>query len=351
MDEQGIPMVGILVGAISAAIGLFGLARTSVPLWITVTTVLAGVLVIAFFSARRHGWLPRDLGAIGAAFGGLVLLGSASAILATPASVAVWYITVITGGGVAAFVLAVADFQRIPSTDVASAVRAISVGVLLMIGGFLVAGFLLAIPQVLGVEFSPVADSAFQQLALGIAFVSTTIGFLLGTDRQLGYLDIERPDRRGLVWIVGGIVGVIGAAIVIGVIFTWFGIDGAEHELSRRAREEGAILLLVGMPLTLFVTAVGEEMLYRNGIQKYLTERFHSSIAIVLTSVMFAGAHVTAFSDVDIMALLASLSLIFVLSVLIGYIYERTRNVVIPILIHGCYNVFVYGIWYLDIVG
>lgn len=351
MAERVTATVGLLVGALAVALGIVAVAEAPLPSRLRWAMLLGGILGAAAFSARRHLVISRLPAAAIAGIGGIILLGAGALALVDPGNAAAWFGAASGLLGLAIGVLAVADGRRIPPEVVAARVRAVSVGVLLVLAGFLLAGVLVSIPSWLALDLSPVGESASEQLALGMGFVAVTIGFLLGTARGLGYLDVRAPDRRAVAWAVGGIVLVIGTALVLSLLYALIGVDGAEHQLSRRAREEGVAILLVGMPLTLLVTAVGEEVLYRNGIQKYLTEEFTPVVAIVLTSLLFAVAHLPALAAVGPAGITATLSIIFVLSIIIGTIYERTRNLLVPIVVHGCYNVFVFLLWYLDLAA
>lgn len=351
MDDRVVATIGLLVGGLAVAFGLVAVAGSR-PTPELAWAILVGSLVAAIaFSTRRHGLVGRSVAAILAGVAGVVLLGAGAVTLFQPVPVAFRYAVASGLFGLAIGTLAVASEREIPPERVAGGIRAVSVAVLLILGAFLIAAVLLTIPALIPGELSPIAESAGEQLALGLGFVAATVGFLLMTGRQLGYLDIAMPDRRAIGWAGGGIVVVIATAILMGLVYSLIGVEGAEHEMSRRAREQGAAVLLIGMPLTLLVTAVGEELLYRNGVQKYLTEQFAPMVAIVLTSILFAVAHLPALTAVGAAGLVATLSMIFVLSVIIGIIYERTGNVIVPIVVHGTYNVFVFLLWYVDLVG
>ncbi len=350
MAERGIATVGLIVGGLAAAVGIVAVGTGGISLPWAGAIFSGGILTTVGFSLTRHGVLSREAGTTLAALGSVLLLGSAVMILLDSPAGAVPYGIIAGIVGLAVLGLAIADISGTNPRSIASGIRAISVSVVLMLTGFIAAAMLLAIPELLPLNLTTVAASAYEQLALGIGFVVVTLGFLIVSGRQLGYLDIQWPDRRAMVWMATGIVLVIGSALGLGLIYSLLGIEGAEHELYDRARED-AFILLVGMPLTLVATAVGEEVLYRNGIQKYLTERFAPAIAVVVTSILFAVAHLSALVAAGATGLVATLSVIFVLSIIIGTIYEHIRNVLVPIAIHGSYNVFVFALWYLDLAG
>jgi membrane protease YdiL (CAAX protease family) len=76
-----------------------------------------------------------------------------------------------------------------------------------------------------------------------------------------------------------------------------------------------------------------EEYLFRGHIQTALVRLFGPRsiarvwLAILVTSVLFAGVHPAWMAP-----------LIFVLALCLGYAYERTGNLWVPIVIHACFN-------------
>lgn len=79
-----------------------------------------------------------------------------------------------------------------------------------------------------------------------------------------------------------------------------------------------------------------EEFLFRGLLQNWLKQKFHSAcLPIVLTSLIFALFHYTSAQGITNIELLASL---FLLSCLLGFIYERQRSLWASIGLHGFFN-------------
>ena len=88
--------------------------------------------------------------------------------------------------------------------------------------------------------------------------------------------------------------------------------------------------LIVAIFTAVVLAPLAEELLFRGLVQSMFRRYFnHPWWAILATSVLFAAVHYT--QPKDLLAL-------FVLSVVIGYNYERTGRLLSPILIHGLFN-------------
>ena len=355
MARSRVPTVGLLVAAFGLAVLLIVWSQGPVDGAVIAVMVgaVAAVTAVGTFSARRHGRIGPISGALVAAVAGIVLAisGLFLAIGETgtlPAAVVI--LTGLTSVGCAA-----AEMDMIRAATAITATQSLLYAAALGFGGLFVASLVAVTPRTMdaaGVITLPhLTTFALEQLGMGLGLAAAAVAFVVLSGRGLAYFDISQPNRRDLVWTVGGTALVVVAAIGIGLLYWSLGIEAAEHDLARRGAQEGAELLLIAIPLTVIATAVGEELLYRNGIQKYLTEHFQPAVAILATSIIFAVVHIPALIAPGIAALLATLAIIVALSIILGVAYERTQNVVVPILIHGIYNVFVFGIWYLELVA
>lgn len=96
--------------------------------------------------------------------------------------------------------------------------------------------------------------------------------------------------------------------------------------------------ILFGLTALTIITLVPftEEFLFRGLLQSWLKRKFHNtSIAILLSSFVFALFHYSHPQGVTNIELLSSL---FLLSCMLGYIYERQRSLWAPIGLHSFFN-------------
>lgn len=185
-------------------------------------------------------------------------------------------------------------------------------------------------------------------VALGAGTAMTVAGYLAWSSRSVEFLDVEPPSLRDLGVAAGGLVGLFAALYAISIAFQAFGVSTSEHTIS----ETGAAspeLYLVLVPLSILVVGPGEELLYRNVVQKALYDVAPRSVAVVTASAIFAGVHFSAYDTGDgRTALLATLAIVFALSLVLGAIYAYSENVVVPALVHGTYNAITFAAEYLD---
>ena len=203
-----------------------------------------------------------------------------------------------------------------------------------------------------GVAVSPSTGAVLSSLALGIGTGTVAWLYLEATDRGLGFIEVGWPGWRDAAVVVGGILVLLGLNVAIGTAFESLGLESAQHGLYDVAREDPGLLLVL-IPLSMLVIGPGEELLYRNVIQKSLYRAFSRPAAVVVASAIFSAAHIPAYSSPDssALALLNTLTVIFALSLVLGASFERTRNLAVPALIHGSFNAVAFAVTYVELVG
>jgi len=185
-------------------------------------------------------------------------------------------------------------------------------------------------------------------VALGAGTTMTVAGYLAWSSRSLSFLDVSTPSPRDLAVAVGGLVGLFGALYAISTAFRALGVPTSQHSLAEAGAANPELYLAL-VPLSILVVGPGEELLYRNVVQKALYDVAPRSVAVVTASVIFATVHVPAYSTGGgPTALLATLLIVFVLSLGLGAIYAHTETVVVPALVHGSYNAVTFALAYLE---
>jgi membrane protease YdiL (CAAX protease family) len=95
---------------------------------------------------------------------------------------------------------------------------------------------------------------------------------------------------------------------------------------------------------------VAEEVFFRNVLQKRLAESLPEWGAIGGSSVLFTAIHVGNFAATPT-AVGVGLAKVFGSALLLGYVYNRTRNLTLTVIAHSGFNALVYGLSYLQAVG
>ncbi|WP_435364911.1 CPBP family intramembrane glutamic endopeptidase [Haloarchaeobius sp. DYHT-AS-18] len=189
-------------------------------------------------------------------------------------------------------------------------------------------------------------------LSLGLGTLTLAIAYLKYSDRDWSFVDLRVPTLRDVGWAVGGFVILLLGFIAITSLLNVLGLSTAQHSTAQQAQQGDPALLLPLIPLSLLIIGPGEELLYRNVIQKSLYTHFSKVGAVAVASAIFALVHIPAYATGSGPAALASsLAVIFVLALVLGGVYARTENVLVPAFIHGAYNALAFASSYVDLTN
>jgi membrane protease YdiL (CAAX protease family) len=334
-------------------------AATSIGSWPaerprTIALGAATIAALAFFLARRD-LLDRRmtaplgaLGSVGTVAGGLGGIAAGGDVLVPGLTAAL---------GVLACAAAWADWRVIPLDRLLRQTRLAVSGTAIGIAGialiFIFGSLLLSL--VAGSDpdsISPLTEATLSTLALGLGTITVAGAYISLSDLDRSYVDARLPTRREWGYVVVGTALLLAANIAISALFGWLGVESTTHSLIRAAEDDPEILLVL-VPLSYLVVGPGEELLYRNVIQKSLRAEFSAVGGVAVASVVFAAVHLPAYADPDgtTLALLNTLAIVFVLSLILGAVYERTGNLTVSALVHGSFNAVGYAVAYADFTG
>lgn len=221
----------------------------------------------------------------------------------------------------------------------------VAVGVLLLA---LVLQQLAVIPAILAdpaLAFDPGESSRLGiMLFLPLNFIGLGMAALIYVrlaGKGWDWIDLGRPGRWDALWMVGGVVITLIALVVIGVFAQALDAEPPEQALMQLIQED-AVLILYMIAMVWLLNAPAEELVFRNVMQKRLYTAFSGVTAVVLTSLLFGVIHVLTFVFVgeELLDVFFPILGIFVGSLVMGYAYLRTENLLVPIVIHSLYNTF-----------
>ncbi|MFD1585930.1 CPBP family intramembrane glutamic endopeptidase [Halorientalis brevis] len=371
--EDGAPATGAAptLGLVLAGLALVAsfLPWTGQPSLVSVPGIdgsaLAATLALGAtvtFSLRRHGTLNRPLGSTMA---GLLSFGVAVVALARLVTPALGEGTTPTLGlglpiagvaGLFAAVVAVADFRAITDDLLWTQVRAVAIAIVIGFAGFLVSTVVAysfaIVPMALVSSFGTSQMYPIVTAGSGIGLGLFTLGYLRYRDLGLDYIDVKRPDLRDVGYSLGGLLVIFLGAGLVSYTFTQLGLPTADSSIQRLAEQvpEPAFLLPL-VPLSWLAIGPGEELVYRNVLQKYLYESFSRRTAVFVASVTFAAIHFQQYADPNPIAMLSTLFIVFVLSLVLGYSYYKSENILVPIFIHGTFNAIQFYALYVELTG
>jgi len=185
----------------------------------------------------------------------------------------------------------------------------------------------------------PMLEAFSVMVSFGLGAVTGAMVYLRFFDLGADFLDVSPLSLRKFGYAIGG--GIVTAGLIGGgyLLVRVSGLDEPEYIVVDQAQQLPEVLLVLA-PLAILIVGPGEELLYRNVVQKSLYETFSRRNAIVIASVVFASVHLFTYSTTlgSLQAMLATLVLLFVFSLSLGWLYSRTENVVVPAVVHGLYS-------------
>lgn len=221
-------------------------------------------------------------------------------------------------------------------------VSAFAVGIGLGIPGTLVMG-------ALGFSLEPpslwvlAATSVLQY----VGFIAVVAGYLRYTDAD-GLVRVSVPTLRDVGWMGVGLVGLFVAVYLVGIVITVVGAEQAENAVITQGQQNPDLFLLM-IPITILFVATGEELVFRGVVQGLFRRSYGSVPGLVLASVAFGAVHYVALAG---SGKLTYIVVTILLGLVLGAIYERTENILVPIVVHGLYNAILFaGQWIVAVEG
>ncbi len=240
-------------------------------------------------------------------------------------------------------------------TDSPSPPIALVIALTLAVGGLAVSGvtglFGTVGGALVGAGTNP--DAAVPVL-VAVALVASEVGFVV-----VGYAFRRTDDGRDLVvdWLgrpgardVALIVGTTAVLVVFNrIAFAVGSLLGIDPATAVSTPEELSVAVLAFViPAMLFAVGPAEEYLFRGVIQGYLRQSFSARGAIGWSAVLFTLVHLPnllANPESGVVSIPVWLGIGLVL----GWLYERTAALLVPVAVHGLYNVAVICLLFAEL--
>jgi len=205
-----------------------------------------------------------------------------------------------------------------------------------------------------GGGIAPLPGLAVNGVGQILAFGGLALGYLRyrGYDlaRARAYLGVRAPSLREIGAVVGGFVGMIVLLAVVSAIVSLFSTPADNVAAQDAAENPDAIPAMI--VIMLLIVGPFEELLYRGVVQTRLRERFAPAVGIVVASVVFASVHAAGALSGTPTEILTTVAVLFVVSLVLGGLYEYTGNLVVPAVVHGLFNSFqLAGIYFTETSG
>lgn len=171
------------------------------------------------------------------------------------------------------------------------------------------------------------------------------VGFMIVVGGYLVYANatalvrVRVPSLGDLFWMGAGLVGLFATVSLVGALITVLGADQAQNTVVALGQENPDLFLWM-IPITVLFVAPGEELVFRGIVQGLFRRTYGALPAILLASVFFGVVHYVALAG---SGKLTYILVAVLLGVVLGTLYERTENILVPIVVHGLYNAVLFG--------
>lgn len=178
-----------------------------------------------------------------------------------------------------------------------------------------------------------------QTIASFVGFLPGVIGYMLITD-QRDLIPLSQPTLRHGGLVLGVAVGLYG--LQIGLLFSLqeLGLRTAQNPATMAAGDP-VVYYAAMIAVSILIVGPAEELLFRGIIQGGLRRSFGPIPAILLASVLFGVLHAGVQGSPS--EQVAYMGITVLLGAILGVLYERTENVLVPGLAHGVYNGIIFA--------
>lgn len=253
--------------------------------------------------------------------------------------------------------MAAGDDHRAVS-DAVSRPIALVIAFTLAVGGLVVSTVIGLLGTLVGALVStgtnPGNPEATVPALVGVLLVTAEAGFVIvgyafrQTDDGAG-IDVDWTGRPGVR--EAALVAVTTGALVVfnRVVFALGSLVGIDPVTAVSAPEELSVTVLAVMvPALLFAVGPAEEYLFRGVVQGYLRQSFSARGAIGWSALFFTLVHLpNLLSNPE--AGVVSVPVWLTIGLVLGWLYERTEALLVPVLVHGLYNVAVMMLLFAEL--
>lgn len=171
--------------------------------------------------------------------------------------------------------------------------------------------------------------------------------FIAGVGAAALVIHFTEPSPRAILPAGPGLLlaGLVTSIITISVVYptelvwqallTWLHLPTDKQEMVEIFIRTASPLRLLGLTFMAAVLApIGEELVFRAGLYRYLRGRLPSWAALLLPALLFASLHVdrSTWKGLVTVAPLTALGILFSLA------YQRTGRISVPIVAHALFN-------------
>lgn len=188
-----------------------------------------------------------------------------------------------------------------------------------------------------------VALTILQFLGFGVG-----VGGYLSLSQQSDLFGVRVPTRTDLAWLVVGFVALFVGAVGISFVLTQLGVEVAQNQVVVTGQEDPRFFLYM-IPVSLLFVGPFEELVFRGVVQGLFRRRYGGAVAIGAAATLFGVAHLVALTGAG--SRVSYLAVAAILGLVLGFVHERTENLVVPAVVHGGYNALLFSAQYAAATG
>lgn len=227
------------------------------------------------------------------------------------------------------------------------------------IGGYFLIGLwsaLILAPLYFATGGIPFEQELFvNNLGLAMGAITTTALFFQFTDHRFNFLNVKSVNARQVGLVLGSVAVLLIGALGMELILEALNFGTSEHRIyeafTTGESPPDPTLLLALIPISILIIGPCEEVIFRGLVQGSLYDAFERQFAILITSIIFALIHFPAYLTAAPSEAVSTLLVVLFLSLVLGWVYERTDNLVVPSLAHGIYNGVLFLFLYFEVTG
>jgi len=217
-----------------------------------------------------------------------------------------------------------------------------------VLGASLVATPAATLAETVGFAAESPEFTVVQTIAQFVGFGLACAAFLVITD-STDAVAARLPSGREAVLVVAGTTGLLLAQFALLIGLAQLGVETGQNR-AITADGRAPIYFLYMVPVSILFVGPGEELLFRGVVQGRVSQIAGPAAGIGFASLLFGVIHYSSVTG-GLGGRAAYVAIAGLLGVMLGLLYERTGNVVVPALTHGLYNAVLFGIQYADVVG
>lgn len=187
-------------------------------------------------------------------------------------------------------------------------------------------------------ETAPIAAEIVPTGLYFSGLFAACVFYIQTTDGQ-SLLHLTRPTLRDAGWVVVGFVALVGTLVGLDFLLSALGFEPATNEAVEVGRDHPRLFLFY-IPLVVLLNAPAEELLFRGLVQGLFRQAYGIIPAILAASVVFGAVHYVAL--VGSGSKVAYVSIALASGLVLGTAYELSDTLVVPVVVHTCWNVLVY---------